>query len=233
MIKPTLEYEQNLWDKGVEYVVGIDEVGRGSWVGPAVIAGVVFDKNKATNLIADKLKDVRDSKMVTEKNRNRLDLIIKEASLTYCILETPLELINELGVGEGIQKTFASLFGKLSESIAKQTTVHEVEHRIKSSKKSNTLHVLIDAFYIKGVPKGSQTPIVKGDSKCFSISCASIIAKVYRDNLLNDLHTLYPQYALAKNKGYGTKEHQTAINIYGLSQIHRTSFKISANNVTS
>ncbi|MBI2022649.1 ribonuclease HII [Candidatus Daviesbacteria bacterium] len=86
--------------------------------------------------------------------------------------------------------------------------------------------VLIDAFYIKHLNRKKQKPVKDGDKLSVSIAAASIVAKVYRDNLMKKLHKKYPQYGLAKHKGYGTRLHQVAIRRYGLSRIHRTSFSL-------
>ncbi len=206
--KPTLEYEKALWDQGVFDVIGIDEVGRGSWAGPVVAAAVIFDEDVATKLIQEELSDVKDSKLLSQAKREALSKIILSTCKRCYISEVSVEDINQSGVGESAQKAFIIALEK-----------------VLGNKRA---HVLIDAFYIKEVPKNVQTPIIKGDQKSFSIAAASIIAKVYRDNLMVKLGEGYRQYGFEINKGYGTKSHQLAISKHGLCKIHRTSFNLSS-----
>ncbi len=203
---PTLAYEKKLWSRGVKKVVGIDEVGRGSWAGPVVAAAVIFSRAlpKTFNDVSD-LKKIRDSKLLTPKQRDTLSEVIKKHCAYYSVSEISLKRINRWGIGKCSQYAFRKAIKELP---------------IKPE------HILIDAFYVKYIGKKKQTPIIKGDQKCFSIAAASIIAKVHRDNLMKKLHKKYPKYRFDKHKGYGTKLHQEKINKYGLSEVHRKSFKI-------
>lgn len=210
MIKPTFEYENKQWGRGVHFIAGIDEVGRGSWVGPVVAAAVIFDKSIEVTFNDVGLGNVKDSKLLTENHREKLAELIKKHALAYAIGEISLTRINKYGIGKSSQYAFRKAIKGL---------------------KIEPQHILIDAFYIKYLKKKAQTPIIKGDQKCFSIAAASIIAKVYRDNLMKDLHTKYPKWKIDKHKGYGTKEHRELIKKYGLSKIHRTSFNIKVANM--
>lgn len=203
---PSFKYEEEKWGRGVRFLAGVDEVGRGSFAGPVVAAAVIFapDINLTFNDVG--LQKVRDSKTVPEKEREELATKIKKHALCYAIAKISVEKIDRYGVGKCAQLAFAKAIKNL---------------------KIQPEHILIDAFYIKALDKSIQTPIVKGDTLSFSISAASIIAKVYRDNLMKKLAKKYPEYNLAKHKGYGTKEHRALIKKHGLSQIHRKSFMSS------
>jgi ribonuclease HII len=199
MILAHSQFEQKYWSEGKEHIVGIDEVGRGCWAGPLVIGAVIFPKNtQLTYTLAD-------SKLLPEKKRNELADKIKKSSLGYTIREIPLEIINEKGIG------YATQYGY-------REAIQEI---IPSPD-----FILIDAFTVKEYPKEKQLPIIKGDQQSISIAAASIIAKVYRDELMRKLHSEMPYYGFSTNVGYGTKTHQKAIAQYGLSQYHRLSFNL-------
>src|SRR3989344_184086 len=204
---PSFKYEKNLWKKGKNLVCGIDEVGRGWWAGPVVSAAVIFDQNIRITFNDVGLSRVRDSKTTAPKEREKLSEIIKKQALAYSISEIGVKRINKHGIGKCSQYAFRKALKKL---------------------KVRPDHILIDAFYIKYLKRKSQNAIVKGDEKCFSIAAASIIAKVYRDNLMKKLGKRFPKYRFDLHKGYGTLLHQKSIEKYGLCKIHRTSFKILA-----
>ncbi|MBI4035318.1 ribonuclease HII [Candidatus Daviesbacteria bacterium] len=199
MITPTLDFEKSLWKKGFQYIVGLDEVGRGSFAGPVVVGAVVFPKDV-------KLPEgVADSKLLKPRQREKLSEEIKKTAVAWSVAEIGVRHINKLGIGKATQIAFRKAI-KLLEKYPD--------------------FVLIDAFYVKHLNRKRQRPIKDGDKICASISAASIIAKVYRDALMKKLGKIYPQYGFAKNKGYGTKTHQEAIRKYGLSRIHRKSFNL-------
>jgi ribonuclease HII len=206
MIWADLSYEKKLWREGYQSVVGVDEVGRGSWAGPVVTATVIFPAAfKPTFQLAD-------SKLLSIKRRLELDEAIKNNAVGFAIGEVGLPHINRYGIGRSTQQGFRKALAGLS---------------------INPDFLLIDAFYIKYLPKKNQLPIVKGDQKSFSIAAASIIAKVYRDQLMEKLSLDYPNYGFEKHKGYGTKAHQEAIKIHGFSPLHRKSFDLSFLGVES
>lgn len=200
MVTPTLEIETSLWQKGYKYIVGIDEVGRGSWAGPLVAAGVILPVNFQ---IPDGLAD---SKLVKPQMRQKLSEIIKREAIATFIAEIPVRQIDKIGVGKATQEAFRQISRKISPAAQ---------------------YCLIDAFYIKYFSRKKQMPVAHGDQICASISAASIVAKVYRDNLMKKLHKAYPNYGFSKHKGYGTKQHQEAIRKHGLSKIHRKSYNLS------
>lgn len=203
MKTPTFEYEKKQWGRGVKFIAGVDEVGRGSFAGPVVAAAVVFDARVEATFNDIGLGKVRDSKLLQEKQREILAKLIKKHALSYCISEIGVARINKHGIGKCSQYAFRKALKGL---------------------KAKPEHILIDAFFVKYIQKGKQTPIIKGDQKCFSIAAASIIAKVHRDNLMKKLAKKYKHYKLDKHKGYGTKEHRDLIKKHGISKIHRVAF---------
>ncbi len=199
MITAHSQFEQTYWTQGKKYIAGVDEVGRGCWAGPAIVGAVIFPADVPLNF------ELADSKLLTKKKREELVAQIQNAAVSYAISEVPLEYINSVGVGKAIQHGFKTTVQSLS-------TVPDF--------------ILIDAFKIKEYPAEKQLNIIKGDQQSISIAAASIIAKVFRDNLMSQLHKLEPRFGFNQNKGYGTKSHRTAIAQFGLSMYHRTSYNL-------
>lgn len=196
---PNLSFETSLWQKGFNYIAGIDEVGRGSWAGPVVAAGVILPKNFTIP------KVFGDSKQLKPLLRQKLSKFIEETAVAYFISEVSVGKINKIGIGKASQIAFRK--------VAKFLT-------------PKPQFILMDAFYIKHLNRKNQLAIKGGDQLSASIASASIIAKVYRDNLMKKLSKAYPQYGFGKHKGYGTKNHQLAIKAHGFSKIHRTSYNL-------
>lgn len=199
MVFPTLDFEKELWTKGYFNVCGLDEVGRGSFAGPVVVGAVIFSPDAILP------EGIADSKLLTPKKREKLAVLIKETALEWTIAEASVEVINKVGIGKAAQQAF--------------------KQAVESLKKWD--YCLIDAFFIDGLDRTKQKPIVHGDSLSVSIAAASIIAKVYRDALMVKLHTQYPEYGFDKHKGYGSKFHQDALKQYGLCPLHRASFNLN------
>ena len=188
-------YENNLYSKGYNYIAGIDEVGRGPLAGPVVTASVILPNSC-------KIFGVNDSKKLSEKKRNELYNIIISEALSYSFgIVTPKE-IDSINILQATYKAMKYSIENLS---------------IKPD------YILVDALTIPNI-NIEQINIIKGDSKSFSIAAASIIAKVKRDEIMNEYSSLYPQYHFDKNKGYGSKEHIEALKKYGACPIHRKSF---------
>ena len=189
-----LDYE-NRYEKNV-LIAGLDEVGRGCLAGPVVCAAVIMPLEK--ELIID---GINDSKKLTAKERERLDKLILEKAIAYSISIIDKETIDEINILE------ATKLG--------------MKNAVKNLKiKPNIL--LIDAVKIESDIK--QENIIKGDEKSYNIACASIIAKVYRDNYMKQISLKYPLYNFAQNKGYGTREHIECLLKNGPCQIHRKTF---------
>lgn len=188
------EYENELYNKGIKYIAGVDEVGRGPLVGPVVTAAVI--------LPADFYDErINDSKKVTEKKREMLYDVIMENAVRVGIGMSSSEVIDEINILEATKKAMKEALNNLS---------------VKPE------HVLIDAVKLDiDIP---STSIIKGDAKSQSIAAASIIAKVTRDRMMYELDKEHPEYDFAHNKGYGTKKHIEAIRKYGILKEHRKSF---------
>jgi len=200
MILPSLTHERSLWQKGYKLVAGIDEVGRGSWAGPLVVGAVIFPQN--INIPTG----LADSKLLTPEKRLSLSKIIKKIAIATAIAEIS-----------------ASRIDKISMSAA----THEAFRKVTRILSPTPDFCLIDAFYIRRFDITRQNAIKNGDKVCASIAAASIIAKVYRDDLMGQFSNIYPNWGFERHKGYGTKFHQKAITKYGFSKIHRTSYNLS------
>lgn len=199
MILANFSVEQTLWSQGLQMICGIDEVGRGCFAGPVVAGAVIFPAN------AKLIEGIADSKLLKPKAREDLAKKIKDMALAWSVGEISVPEINKHGIGEATQMAFSKAVGNLGK-IAD--------------------YFLIDAFYVKTLDKLKQKPIPGGDRISASIAAASIIAKVYRDDLMQKLHENFPNYAFDKHKGYGTNLHRQMIKKFGLSDLHRKSFKL-------
>ncbi len=181
-------------------VAGVDEVGRGPVSGPVVAAAVILDPK---NPIAE----LNDSKKLSDKKRKELFPIIKEKALHWAIGEADHIEIDEINI---LNATFLAMRRALEQL-------------------ADYCHIAVDGNHrIREVDPDIQTPVIKGDGKVSSIAAASIIAKVHRDDFMDELHETYPQYNWKKNKGYPSKEHIEAIRSIGYSPYHRKSFHIKA-----
>ncbi|MDP3941321.1 MAG: ribonuclease HII [bacterium] len=208
---PTLDEELALWQKGY-HVIGIDEVGRGAFAGPLVVGAVVYSPFFADSFrsLPETLREVHDSKMLPEKLRTLLAKEISSQAKYVAVSEISVKVINRVGVGKANQIGF-------------RTAIQKIQKHFGSSK----LFVLADGFhakYVRGIGLRNQKAIVGGDKKNFSIASASIIAKVYRDNLMKKLSLQYIGYGLDRHKGYGTEIHRQHIGELGLTAIHRRDF---------
>lgn len=190
------KYENELYDKGLKYIGGVDEVGRGPLIGPVVTACVVLPKDF-------KLEGLTDSKKLSEKKRNLFYEYIKEHAVCYAIGMCTPEEIDEMNIYEASRQAMIR-------------AIKEVEKKIPLE------HVLIDAMPIN--IDIETTSIIKGDAKSISIAAASVMAKVTRDKMMYDLDKLYPEYGFASHKGYPTKKHLEAIHKYGLIEGYRKSY---------
>jgi ribonuclease HII len=182
-----------------EYIAGVDEVGRGPLAGPIVAAAVILDIKGINKEI---ILEINDSKKLSVKKREKLSEIIKEKSICFNIAMMDNREIDSKGVGVCNQQVLKSAVEGL---------------------KIPPDFVISDGYPIKGL-NIDNTYAIKGDSKSASIACASIVAKVYRDNLMKEYAETYPQYHFENNVGYGSKVHLEALKQYGPSSIHRMSF---------
>lgn len=227
MTLPDFSFENKLHKKGYKLIAGVDEVGRGCFAGPVVAGAVIFYRNgilpldspkafpPANKLRASSLGPpasrhpliiINDSKKLSQKQRKIADKWIRKNALSLGIGSASVSQINKLGIKRATEIAFRKAISKVHPD-----------------------YLLVDAFYIpyvRGLRRKSQTAIIKGDTKSVSIAAASIIAKVYRDELMTDLskRPKFRKYNWDKNKGYGTKEHQKLILKYGISRSHRKKF---------
>ncbi len=196
-------YERDLRAAGKRCIAGVDEVGRGPLAGPVVAACVVLPED------FDVL-GVDDSKKLSEKKREQLyDAILPEA-LAYGIGMQDNASIDEINILEATKE-------------AMRCAIIEAEQRLREKTGCGIDHILIDALTLREVAI-PQTGIIKGDSASLSIAAASILAKVTRDRMMVEYDSIYPGYAFAKNKGYGTKAHYEGLQAQGMTPIHRRSF---------
>lgn len=192
---PSFEYEEKHYAEGYTAVCGCDEAGRGPLCGPVVAAAVILP----VGLV---IEGLNDSKKLTEKKRERLFDIIKENAIAYAIAEASPEEIDDINI--------------LNASMLAM-------RRAVEALPSPADFALIDGNCSRGFKIPTET-VVKGDAKSYSIAAASVLAKVTRDRQCADLDKAYPQYGIAKHKGYPTKEHMDAVKQYGPAPIYRKSF---------
>lgn len=199
MILANFSVETLLWASGYNLICGIDEVGRGCFAGPLVAGAVIFPSG------ADLIPGLADSKLLTPKKRKELSIKIMDKALAFGIGEVSPVIIDKRGMTQATQYAFYLAVQNLKEV---------------------SDFFLIDAFALNFVDLKKQKPIVSGDKLSASIAAASIIAKVYRDELMEKMHVDFPSYGFDKHKGYGTDLHRQMIKKFGLSSLHRKSFKL-------
>lgn len=194
--KQTNEYlEKALLKSGYERIIGVDEVGRGCWAGPVVVSAFVFHSKSQT------IPHVRDSKALTRKQRKELSSILIE---------------NEHALGE-------AEVGEVDELNILEATRLAIKRAIMQLDLRRSI-VLIDGYF-RDPFEFEYRCIKKGDTKHYSIAAASIIAKVYRDDIMQRYSEKYPDYGFESHVGYGTKQHRSALERYGICEIHRKSYK--------
>ena len=188
------EFETELYNNGINFIAGIDEVGRGPLVGPVVTAAVILPKDFYDERI-------NDSKKLTEKKRELLYDVIMENAISVGIGISNEDVIDEINILNATKRAMLEAVNNLN---------------VKPE------HLLIDAVKLNtDIP---QTSIIKGDAKSESIAAASIIAKVTRDRMMVELDKIHPEYDFKHNKGYGPKKHIEAIRKYGIIKEHRKTF---------
>ena len=189
--------EAKLISTGFKYIAGVDEAGRGACAGPLVIAAVILDSP-----LSEKFAEVRDSKELTAKQRERLYTLIIDNSISYAIISATVSEIDSGGVHrvniEGMRRAVLGL-------------------------KFRPEYVLTDGYKIEGLAIPALA-VWKGNQVAVSISAASILAKVTRDQIMRELDSEYPNYGMSSHKGYITKKHSAALAKFGVTEIHRKSF---------
>lgn len=197
---PTFKHEIQYWQQGIKLIAGIDEVGMGALAGPVCAAAVVF--NKEINITTDS-PPVRDSKTLSAKQREVADKWIKDNSLAWAVGKASVKEVDSLNI--------------------RQASHLAMKRAVKA------LPITPDLLLIDGTPvqlhdKIPAENIIGGDKICYSIAAASIIAKVYRDNIMVKLNDKFSGYEWHSNKGYGSQAHMTALNTLGASKQHRRSY---------
>lgn len=189
------KFEKVLLDTRYDFVVGVDEVGRGSWAGPVVVGAFVYKKTTKFT------PEVNDSKRLTYKKRNRLFDALQGDN--FAIAQAGVFEIDSLNILEATRLAINRAIGELALSKA---------------------IVLLDGYFREPFDFDCKC-IIKGDQKHYAIAAASILAKVHRDNLMIELARKYPNYGFETNVGYGTLKHREALEKYGVCEIHRRSYK--------
>jgi ribonuclease HII len=209
MIFPTLDYEIKYWSEGLQIIAGVDEAGRGPLAGPVVAAAViVFPENLEKIRHEKEIRLIRDSKTLSEKQRE----------VAYNFIKNNFYF----GVGLSTHETIDRANILQAAFLAMKKAISDAKYKIGK----NIEIILIDGKY--PIPNLSlrQRAIISGDKNVFSISAASIIAKVTRDRMMRACDKKFPVYGFAKHKGYGTKLHYEMIEKFGPSEVHRKSFRL-------
>ena len=202
MVYPDTKLEEKLWEDGYKIVIGLDEAGRGPLAGPVVASGVVISDIKQVIPI------VRDSKKMTEKQRNEAFDQICKISTAYGVGIVGSRDIDKLGIQKAVLEAM---------SIALDIVERKLNNKV--------VYIIADGKNILDIPKYKMKKITKGDLLHYSISAASVLAKVTRDRIMYEYHSKYPVYGFDSHVGYGTKKHLEAISKYGICDIHRRSFR--------
>ena len=205
---PDLSFEKNLWKSGLRTIIGLDEAGRGALAGPVVVGAVSLPSDPH---LLSALKRVRDSKQMTPPARDAASARIKEVAPIHAVGFSSAEEIDTLGIVAAA--------------------------RLAALRALETLSVVPDYLltdFRLELPELdiSQTAIVKGDARCLSIACASVLAKTARDAFMRELDAQHPGYQLGKHKGYGTQVHRLALKRLGYSPIHRKTFVVKELRIT-
>ena len=202
------QVEKELYEqKGLKAIAGIDEAGRGPLAGPVVVACCLMPKDSM-------IEGVNDSKKIAEKKRENLYELITQEAISYGVGIIGQREIDEINILQATKKGLTEAIKDMESKLAQKPEIGIIKPDA----------ILVDALTkidTDGIPYKS---IIHGDAISYSISCASIIAKVTRDRMMRQWDEVYPQYGFAKHKGYGTATHIQAIKEYGLCPLHRLSF---------
>ncbi len=184
------------YEKGYEYIAGVDEVGRGPLAGPVCAAAVILPKGMV-------IDGVNDSKKLSEKKREKLYEEITKNAVAYSVAFVEPSVIDEINI---------------------RMATHRAMQKAVSDLKVRADFLLVDGNDRIAFDGIESEYVVKGDARFECIAAASIVAKVTRDRYMVEMDSVYPHYGFAKNKGYGTKEHMLGIREYGITDIHRKTF---------
>ena len=211
-----LRYETKKFKQGYRYIIGCDEVGRGSLAGPVVASAVILpmpeanDKSKVESYKVIKSCGIKDSKLLSAEKRQELEPIIKQNALAWGMGVVSEKIIDEINIYN------ASLLA-MKKAVENLLSANSCEL-------ADGVFLAVDGKFEVPQLAIKQEAVIDGDNKIISIAAASIIAKVYRDNLMRKAHKSYPIYNFFQHKGYATEYHRKTIIKEGLSPIHRLSF---------
>lgn len=191
------DFEHQAIADGYVFIAGVDEVGRGCLAGPVVAAACILDTTKPVP------EGLNDSKKLTEKQRDEIAAELRETAVTFAVGIVEAEEIDRINILEATKVAMIKAIEALDPAAD---------------------HILIDALQLKHL-RIPQKAIIKGDSISYSIAAASVIAKTYRDNLMVEYDTVYPEYGFAGHKGYGAASHRQAIKDHGPCPLHRLTFR--------
>ncbi len=197
---PDFSFEAVLWEQGIQYIAGLDEVGRGALAGPVAAAAVVLPAGASTTAA---LIGIKDSKQLTAEQREKWSASIRNIAVAWEVGLASNAEIDAMGIVPATQ-------------LAMRRAINRLRVRVE--------YILIDYVHLSEVVI-PQESLVKGDERSISIASASIVAKVARDAILCDLDCQYPGYGFAQNKGYGTQAHRIALSKQGLTPVHRRCFQ--------
>lgn len=204
MKNPTFEYEQQYWSQGIQYIAGIDEAGMGALAGPVVAGAVIFSQDVLPIFSEFIAKiPIRDSKLLSAIQREKAYTAIQQHAHAWAIGSASPQEIDAINI-------------RAASHLAMQRAI-------------TALQVPPDILMIDGTPAQiSKTiptiNIIKGDQLSYSIAAASILAKVYRDNIMQNLDIEFPEYGFSSHKGYGAQKHMEALEKYGATEHHRTTY---------
>jgi ribonuclease HII len=197
------EFERALRQKNLTRVAGVDEAGRGPLAGPVVAAAAILPSHWVQSGLPCELEGLNDSKQLTEMQREKFFAFLTSCGdVQFAIAQTDATLIDEINILQATHRAMNDALAKLNP---------QPQHVLVDGRPVNTMRV-------------SQTAIVKGDTRSYSIAAASVLAKVTRDRLMLGFHEQFPKYGFAEHKGYGTAKHLAAIDKFGACLIHRKSF---------
>ena len=188
--------ERTLGEAGFVHVAGVDEVGRGCLAGPVVAAAVIPDPRRS-------IPGIDDSKALSEPARERLAAEIRRTALASAVIEVAPAVIDRINILEATRRA-------MTEALSALDPAPDI--------------AVVDAVRLSGLPFPCL-PLIRGDSACYAVACASILAKVTRDRMMVRWHRRYPHYGFSEHKGYGAPAHLEALRLHGPSPIHRLTFR--------
>jgi len=200
---PDLRFEVQVWESGLSTVAGLDEAGRGAWAGPVAAGAVILPAGMPVEGLLERLRGVRDSKVMTSRQRAVWAEQIRSAALAWGVGFAESHEVDALGI---VPATRLAM------------------ERALTACNSPAQHLLVDAVRLPGVDIPQQA-LIKGDARSLSIAAASVLAKTARDAVMIEMEETFPGFGFAMNKGYGTAVHRAGLDEIGPCPMHRFSFR--------